>query len=444
MILMGSFLTRKFKTGATAEGQPQVEFPIPVLTIGAELDGLCRISRIAEALYTQVTFAEDPASAVHSLPVTTIAGMNHMQFASGTPTSRVAKLDLEPEITEDAAHAAVAADSAAFMSALLDIVSWSSIESRAATSTAAMKPITDSLELESYTHFLPPCYCETEDEYGYLEYGTCLSSPNCSGGVRWTEQVSMDSMAGASDLGIIVQNTDSIHLVTEERPSCHLPHIHGNPVNNANPGNGDTPPICELSVTEAGQCTLVLTSVTQPLYKNDGMKDLQDTGTDPIASLELRSKLKSRQSVQEAAGFQNVSFDVTDATVSKGGTDDRCAEINQKSIDWAYAALSSSAQARYDMYGQKLQVGPDLTTCAAGPCWINADLVFKTDDTTGTATVQGTMMGTENYNKYPCGEDALLPCATGFHYCKLLSPARAVEWMMVDGLRLYYTNSTQR
>jgi hypothetical protein len=37
----------------------------------------------AESLYTQVTFSEDPASAVRQMPVTVIEGMNHYQFASG-------------------------------------------------------------------------------------------------------------------------------------------------------------------------------------------------------------------------------------------------------------------------------------------------------------------------------------------------------------------------
>ena len=29
----------------------------------------------------------------------------------------------------------------------------------------------------------------------------------------------------------------------------------------------------------------------------------------------------------------------------------------------------------------------------------------------------------------------LLKAAGGFHYCKLLSPARAMEWLYTDGLR---------
>lgn len=106
-VLMGSFLTRKFKTGATAEGRPQLEYPVPTLTIGGELDGLCRLTRIAEALYTQVTFAEDPTVAARSVPVTVIPGMNHYEFASGDqPPAFVAMNDLKAEITEEAAHAA--------------------------------------------------------------------------------------------------------------------------------------------------------------------------------------------------------------------------------------------------------------------------------------------------------------------------------------------------
>ena len=78
-----------------------MEFPVPVLTIGAELDGLCRLTRIAEALYTQVTFAEDSATATRAMPVTTIAGMSHMQFATGDAPSHVKALDFQPEVSQN-------------------------------------------------------------------------------------------------------------------------------------------------------------------------------------------------------------------------------------------------------------------------------------------------------------------------------------------------------
>ncbi len=55
--------------------------------------------------------------------------------------------------------------------------------------------------------------------------------------------------------GVIVNDANSQHIVTEENPSCHLPHIHAgvdrdsnvetaNAVANQNPGNGGSPPLC--------------------------------------------------------------------------------------------------------------------------------------------------------------------------------------------------------
>ena len=34
--------------------------------------------------------------------------------------------------------------------------------------------------------------------------------------------------------------------------------------------------------------------------------------------------------------------------------------------------------------------------------------------------------------------DYFIQSAAGFHYCKLLSPYRALEWMYVDGLKAHY------
>ena len=42
-------------------------------------------------------------------------------------------------------------------------------------------------------------------------------------------------------------------------------------------------------------------------------------------------------------------------------------------------------------------------------------------------TIQSPMMHTD--------VDYKIKAAAGFHYCKLLSPARAMEWLYIDGLR---------
>lgn len=446
MFLLGSFLTRKYKTGKTSQGRPQVVFPVPTLTVGAELDGLCRISRITEALYSQVTFSSDPTKASTTLPVTVIAGMNHMQFASGEIPSFVKDNDLKAEITEDQAQAAAVKDISVFMESIIHSTTTSyvsALKSRVSESQKFTQPITDALIMESYEQFLPPCYCETPDEYGGLQYGTCVSTPSCTGGVQWTGEYSQKIMAGLTDSrvkGLTVSAVDSIHHVTEEDPSCHLPHIHGNPDDTVNPGHGSTPPIC----TSPSGCKLDITTVTEHVYENSGEVDIwrlhfdipwADTGYLPISANEMKTKLKSRQAIWEAAGLKNVSFTETDTTVADGGKGDRCKEINQNAIDWAMSKLPSKTKSRFQTYGQKLIVGPDLSTCAAGPCWIWDPLRFEKDDTKNTVNVQSVWFGTENQNPYPCGEFKSIPCDAGFHYCKLLSPAKALEWMYVDGLR---------
>lgn len=438
VILMGSFLTREFKTGATSEGRPQVEFPVPVLTIGGELDGLCRLTRITEALYSQVTFSADPERASMTMPVTVIEGLNHMMFASGTPPEFVKRSDLQAELSEDEAHSLIARDAGAF----LDSIVYPSkgeyselLRTRVTETTKFVEPITNAFLMEGYEQFLPACYCESVDEYGGLRFGTCTSTPSCNGGVRWTGEFSQVLMGGLEDVQIIA--TDSIHRVTETDPDCHHPHIHGGEdrEDNANPGNGKYPPICE---TPDSNCVLNITTITEHVYDNGGEVDIWrihfppehvDTGYLPLAAREMRTKMMSRQAVWNAAGILDTNFTETDGMLQN------CMEINQRAIDWGMSTVAEKTRSRYNAYGQTLSVLPDSTTCVAGPCWIWDPLKFNRDDENNTVTVQSVIYASENTNKYPCGEKKKLPCSSGFHYCKILSPARVVEWMYVDGLR---------
>lgn len=473
MVLLGSFIPRSFKTCKTPAGRPQVAFSVPSLTIGAELDGLCRITRIVEALYSQVIFSASPIDAKQYMGVTIIPGMNHMQFATGNPPLFVAQNDLKSAISLEDAHAQVVSDFANFLISKTtgDTNAIAALVSRVDESIAFAKPITDAFLMEGYFNYLPPCMCETKDEYGYSEFGTCASTPACNGGCPWTTKYAHNIMAGtqqalatvrglrgnAAAAAFVINNTDSIHIVSEERPSCHLPHIHksqskANTPNWANPGsttagkNSWNPPAPPLCTSPAG-CQLTLTSVTQPTYDvPPGQVDLwkihfsvpiSDTGFLPISASELKTKLKSRESIWQAAGVKNVSSTVTDIKSNP------CGEINQAAINWALKKLSPDQLARYQQYGQKLQVGSDvLTICPAGPCWIYDPLKMKANSTSNTVTVQSVYMYASNNNPFPCGEGKLLPCPAGFHYCKLLSPARALEWMLVDGLKKLMPIST--
>ena len=99
-ILMGSYLLRSYRN---------VTFPVPTLTIGGELDGLCRVTRIMEEYYHRILHANTmPDTAVKNFPVTVVMGMSHFQFASGNPPGAVKSRDLKPEISFDDAHTSVA------------------------------------------------------------------------------------------------------------------------------------------------------------------------------------------------------------------------------------------------------------------------------------------------------------------------------------------------
>ena len=134
----------------------------------------------------------------------------------------------------------------------------------------------------------------------------------------------------------------------------------------------------------------------------------------------MKVKLSSRQKVQQHGGAKFADFHEEDEVGN------RCAEINNFSIQWAYNQLSVEAKANYDAFGVKLVTGDDLGPYNAGSTWIWTFMNY-TESADGTQMVaRAPMMRTPT--------DYFVQSAAGFHYCKVLSPFRAVEWMMIDGL----------
>lgn len=459
MILMGAFLVRDFKTEAVPEvGPGQYSFPTcPVLTIGGEMDGLCRITRVAEAYHTQIDMSTDAVSARQTLPVTVIEGMSHMQFSSGDIPKFVELRDLVPEISYDEAHTRVASDVASFTMGVLD-GSWDGLNKRMDESLSLIAPIVTALQQEGYHQFFPPCYCEATDEYGGLEYGTCPEQPGCQANAPWTQRA-QQIMAGqqVDGTGVQIIAHDSQHIVTEEHPSCHLPHVHdgtdrdtdtltANTEPSANPGHDEQPPLCST----ATDCTLNITTVTQLWYQTGSELDIWrftslgsdtiDTGYFPISAREMKSKMKSRHAILQAAGDPIAGTDDTTMEGLDGLDAGRCGEINAAAIDYALSLLPAATRERYEQKGQPMKVDPiDAYVCPAGPCWIWSSLDFSDRYDADYVSVKAPSFAEANSNPFPCGEEnvegKLLPCPAGMHYCKLLSPARAIEWMYVDSNR---------
>ena len=82
---------------------------------------------------------------------------------------------------------------------------------------------------------------------------------------------------------------------------------------------------------------------------------------------------------------------------------------------------------RYNSVGKKLVIGEDHGPYNEGPLWIWHYLEYHDSDDKSQTLVNSPMMRTPT--TYP------IKAAAGFHYCKLLSPLRVLEWMAVDSLK---------
>lgn len=223
--------------------------------------------------------------------------------------------------------------------------------------------------------------------------------PKCQQGSAWSAQAQA-IMAGDLPEGdkSSIKTTDNFHRVYTVTP-VHLPQINNK---------------CE-SMTE--QCDLDSYSVTENIY--DALTDF-DTGQQEISATQMKAKLMSRQSFQVAAGNSTADFHETDEVGN------RCADINQASLDWALANAGPSAKKRYEDFGKKLVIGDDMGPYNAGPLWIWKYLSFEDNADKTETVVKSPMMRTPT--DYP------ISAAAGFHYCKLLSPFRAMEWIYIDSL----------
>ncbi len=406
-ILLGSFLTRSRVATLNPQGQSVTNYPVSTLTIGGTLDGLARITRIAVAFWHQQINQASPQMALR-FPVVALDGVSHIQFASGPATGFVADFDLIPRVSEAEAHQQVGDLVKAFMDQTLgggpeEVAFWAEQERK---THLLLQPLLKALTLEGYNGFKPACYARAEDNPRH--------DPSCTPGSPWVEEYANQIMAGSHEAPVPfdLEVLDNFHRSATYDP-FHLPHVHIPEIRN--------------SCSGSAPCTLEVTSVTEALYS---LLDSFDTGFFPVAAFSLRSKLNSRQNFWSHAGVVNPDFQQTDGP-SRGS------QINQQAYDWALEHAAPAARDYFEAQGVPLAMGPDiLPPVAAGPLWIwnyphyqylshqykHLDLpeqpVYRVCATTMKTPI-----------------DYFIPAAAGFHYCQLLSPAAAMEWIYVDGLR---------
>jgi hypothetical protein len=402
VMLLGSYITRSNRPAINVSvGHPSFRFP--TLSIGGELDGLTRVSRLAEAFWWQQTRQEALPALQSSFPVLVIEGMNHGQWAvfAGPLPSEVAMYDLEAEITSAEALAAGAAALANFVSAVVggSAAAAAAVATAQAASAAFLAPILNAQVFESSYNLLPPCYDAPPSLA--CQVGSAFS--------EWAQQIMTNSaesaVGGAAAFPYHARVVDAMHPVADLHP-IHLSNITN-----------------ECAVPTAA-CTLQASTVTENTY--DPIFSELDVALYPTSPHEVKVKLTSRQNGMLHAGVapQDAVFNVTDSPPL-------CAVINNATFAAALAAAHPASAARYLKKGLPLRFGPD-NIGFAGPQFTDGSLEFGLVNASAGG---GAPFVWINSTSLPTPIPYFVPLAEGFHYCLLLSPSRALEWIYVDGLR---------
>ena len=325
IILEGSYVERKNRDKLTDPNLPNI------LTIGGELDGVNRITRMTEAYYFDM---KNPRFTNFEIITLIVEGMNHYQFAGeGQPPFLVKQNDIQAEISDSDARDKITSLLLSFMKISMnqaDSTDKALIQTQLTYTSSILSPLVDALTLEGYYYFLPPCYKTSDNK-------------SCTMGTKWS-QTSQQIMGS---LNYTVQSTDLFFPADQLIPDP-LPRILNN---------------CYKPPVE--NCILDTETVSEAVYDNGNTFDVS---LGPIAATEIKSKLSSRQSILFAATGIKYDFKVTD-----GGN--LCGDINNEALKYAFKTAPKATLSRYNTIGRKLTIGADIDMSNFGPLWIWKSMV---------------------------------------------------------------------
>lgn len=254
-----------------------------------------------------------------------------------------------------------------------------------------LEPIMEAMLLEGSYHVADPCYA-------------CDDGETCHIGSPWIEQMQLGIAQNDSALA------GKVGSVRDEfRQSWWL-----NPFAD--------PPFYHPRATRGDDQKLKIETITEAVYER--LDFAIDCSLVSNTALELRTKLNSPQAMLKALRV--------DAAFAP--SDGACSSMNRKTIEWAIDHAPDIVKKRYLERGRKLVAGTDIPH-SSGPSWIWSYLQYtktgKSDEDAGDSEecviVDSHAMNTPI--EHP------VPFAGGKLYCKILSPARVLDWMYTDSLR---------
>ena len=347
LVLMGSTLTRKTKLR---------DFPIPVLTLAAELDGVIRITRMVEEYEKLTSDISSILRGLYRTPVIFIEGANHAQFGPGITWSGVNKSkDLAPEITDDKARSLIGKSVNDFLTVTFslknDQVDKALDQLMQAFFKSAMK----------FQPFLDVRNLGTDGEES-----------------MWTV-LAQEIFAGEYANRVAISNE------ILENPWFY----------------GKQPSIA----FNDDDMIIGTTALIVPSPKSDSLQSRSDMES----PLEINMKLVSKEAIRAALASQN--------DTSLKSAPNTCASLNRFAVYLALGLSSEAAQDRYLSRGRRIIVEEDAMR-GANFLWAPSPLQVWQD--AAGLHVRSIALATSKE-----------------HYCKVLSPYRAMEWINIDSLLVY-------
>lgn len=341
-------------------------YPIPIATIGAELDGgIARPGKLALWVKQFNNYsATSIDSALSSKPVVIINSIDHSDFCPGFSVPG----DLPSELDQPTASALIGQVCGAF----LNLRTLPSGSPAVQTSLAILKKVWGDTQT-LVNPVLKALELEVNSGEGMFIPGTEI--PWCS---EAQYQLSGVSTQDQSRITLINNYTDGDLSFEHSRVKY---------------------------ATDQGKLTLTISGHAS--YSTD----VQNTGTF-ISAAEIGCKLANYDRIS-----QQLNATIIDTT-------SQCRDVNERALITALGMAASRTLHRYKQTGRGVCFVDDTTvTGNVGPLFIFTRL--KMTDNATCLTVQSIKLQT-------FVDGSIMP---GVHYCKLLSPARILDWLMTDSLK---------
>ena len=373
LILLASYLPH-----SAVSSQTIANFPKPVLMLGGELDGLTGINYVARDALTVAAMARTDVNIVTEKPVVLLRGVTHRQFADGSADDADS---IPPEVSLVHAHDAMA-------KVIVDFIA-----SRGALTgfnQAAGKSHVKA-EVAATTNLLEPYRLAqvTEDM-------TCAEAQRAA--------VELDA-----------PGWDAIRIESKfyhHGPSDALFILDKSSISKAAQG-------FKLHLPVLIDSAIDMTDISKNNY---------------LAPRALFCKMRTASKIAAETGLTATKPDLN------------CAELNQRVIASTLATITDAAQrarfsAKYgdpetwalealsDDASDQVQYGPITIRSekkATGQSWIRSRFGFASITASSWQLTTGDLI---------TADDVKIALFAGAHYCKILPPARIVEWATIFGLK---------